>query len=145
MTPIEGSNPSLSAKGVRKKCPLWWHTYTVTTTPVPPVPPSRDAVCARLRAIEAELRERNGVESLALFGSIARDDGSAGSDVDVLVHVCRPALSHFDLVAIKHVLEDHLGRSVDVMDAARLRPRTPYSALRPALRKAVVRDRHPVF
>ena len=111
----------------------------------PPVAPTRAAVCARLRDIESELRERNGVESLALFGSMARNEARAGSDVDVLVDVRRPVFSHFDLVAIKHLLEDHLGRPVDVIDAARLRPRTPHSALHPTLHAAVVRDRHPVF
>ena len=114
-------------------------------TALPAVAPSRAAVCARLREIETELRERRGVESLALFGSMARDEAGADSDIDVLVDVRHPGFSHVELVAIKHLLEDHLGRAVDIMDAARLHPRTPYSALPPALHAAVQRDRHPVF
>ena len=83
--------------------------------------------------------------SMTAAPAVARDEAHADSDVDVLVDVHRPVFSHFDLVAIKHLLEDHLGRSVDAIDAARLRPRTPHSALSPTLHAAVVRDRHPVF
>ncbi len=45
----------------------------------------RDEVLAILRADESRLRSEFGVKSLALFGSLARDQATTGSDVDLLV------------------------------------------------------------
>ncbi len=44
----------------------------------------RAEVIARLKAIEPALRQR-GVAALYLFGSHARDEARAGSDVDIFV------------------------------------------------------------
>lgn len=68
-----------------------------------------------------DLQSRFAVESLALFGSVARDDAAPGSDVDLLVSFRRPP--GFDgYMALKWRLEELLGCRVDlVMDGA-LRP-----------------------
>ena len=44
----------------------------------------RDEIIARLKQTEPALR-RAGVKALYLFGSVARGEGSAGSDIDVFV------------------------------------------------------------
>ena len=46
----------------------------------------RDAALACLRPMEEELR-RQGLSALFLFGSVARDDASESSDVDLLFEV----------------------------------------------------------
>jgi predicted nucleotidyltransferase len=46
---------------------------------------TRDEVLAILRADESRLRSEFGVRSLSLFGSLARDQATTGSDVDLLV------------------------------------------------------------
>src|SRR5438552_3936975 len=51
---------------------------------------SRDAVIAILRAHEADLRGR-GVVRAALFGSAARGEASAASDLDILAEIDRAA------------------------------------------------------
>lgn len=51
---------------------------------------NRDEALAILRAHEAELRAA-GVESLSLFGSVARGDATADSDVDVVVRLTSEA------------------------------------------------------
>ena len=69
----------------------------------------------KLRAERDYLRERYGVESLALFGSVARDDAGPESDVDILVEFGRP-ITLFDLVAVQQYLERCLGvRRVDLV------------------------------
>ena len=45
----------------------------------------RDDVLAILRADQPRLRSEFGVKSLALFGSVARDQATSASDVDLLV------------------------------------------------------------
>jgi len=61
------------------------------------------------------------VRSLALFGSVARDEASADSDVDILVTFDGPATSarYFGL---QFCLEDLLGRPVDLVTDEALRP-----------------------
>jgi predicted nucleotidyltransferase len=76
---------------------------------------NRADVLQKLRAERDYLRERYGVESLALFGSVARDDAGPERDVDVLVEFGRP-ITLFDLVAVQQYLERCLGlRRVDLV------------------------------
>jgi predicted nucleotidyltransferase len=44
-----------------------------------------------------------GVTSIALFGSVARDEAGPSSDVDVLIDVRRP-FDLFDLAAVQSAL-----------------------------------------
>jgi len=46
---------------------------------------NRDEVLAILKVEKARLRAEFGVKSLALFGSVARNEATEGSDVDLLV------------------------------------------------------------
>ncbi|MEO0407745.1 MAG: nucleotidyltransferase family protein [Cyanobacteria bacterium P01_A01_bin.135] len=71
-----------------------------------------------------------GVESLMVFGSVARDEARADSDVDLLVEFSRP-VGLFTFCRLKRYLEEILERSVDLG--------TPDS-LRPYLREPVFRD-----
>jgi predicted nucleotidyltransferase len=67
-------------------------------------------VLQKLRAERDNLRQQYGVVSLALFGSVARDEAEPDSDVDVLVEFGRP-ITLFDLVAVQRHLERCLGVS----------------------------------
>jgi uncharacterized protein len=72
----------------------------------------RKLVLQILRDHQAELEAR-GVRSLALFGSVARDDAQPDSDVDILVEFDRP-VGLFGLVELQNHLEDLLGCKVDL-------------------------------
>jgi predicted nucleotidyltransferase len=75
-----------------------------------------------LRAREHELRAK-GVTGLALFGSTARGDVSAASDVDLVLELDESAvLGLLDLVGLKEALAEELGRPVDIAFRSRLRP-----------------------
>jgi predicted nucleotidyltransferase len=75
---------------------------------------TRGQVLDTLRAHERELRERFVVRSLAVFGSAARDEADAASDVDLLVEFDRPiGLLHLSGTAC--YLEEVLGRKVDLV------------------------------
>jgi uncharacterized protein len=70
----------------------------------------RDRVLEALLRLEPELRERFRVESLELFGSVARDKFTDASDVDLLVEFNEPVgLLH--LIGTQQFLEQRLGIS----------------------------------
>jgi len=85
-----------------------------------------------IQTLERELetlRSRFGVKSLGLFGSIARGDASADSDVDILVEFDAPSFDHY--MELKFHLEEILGRSVDLVLKG---------SLKPALRERILRE-----
>lgn len=62
-----------------------------------------------------------GVKSLAIFGSVARDEARPDSDVDILIEFDRPVT--FDLyMDVKFYLEDRLGTRVDLLSRLMLKP-----------------------
>lgn len=59
--------------------------------------------------------KRWGIQELALFGSVLRDDFSPDSDVDILITVPENRrLKLADLLQMQAELEDILGREVDL-------------------------------
>jgi uncharacterized protein len=76
---------------------------------------------ARLTACASEIRAL-GVLRLALFGSVLRGDASPESDVDLLVEF-KPGAKSFDaFMALADLLEDRLGRPVELVTAEALSP-----------------------
>ena len=75
---------------------------------------NREAAITRLRAHEAELR-RLGVQHLYLFGSTARDEAGANSDVDLFFDHERGKLSLFGLMDVKETAAKILGCKTDIM------------------------------
>jgi predicted nucleotidyltransferase len=82
----------------------------------------REEVIRKLNQRRADLRERYGVKSLALFGSVARDEATPASDVDLLVEFNRP-VGLFGLFALQDYLESLLGCPVDLGTPDSLKPR----------------------
>jgi uncharacterized protein len=75
----------------------------------------RDEVIGILRAHGNQLRRTYGVKSLALFGSVARNEATDTSDIDVLVEF-EGGVSLFDLIGLQLDLQDLLGvPKVDVV------------------------------
>lgn len=89
----------------------------------------RDDVLNLLAAHRDEIA-RFGVQSLALFGSVARDEARPESDVDVLVRFSQP-VGFFGLVRLQWFLERLLSRPVDLV--------TP-DGLKPQLRERILRE-----
>jgi len=95
---------------------------------------NRDEVIAKLRALEPQLRAA-GVVRLSLFGSTARDEARAGSDIDLLAAFdAARALSLLDVIGIENRLADLLGRKVDLVEEGTLKPRAKLDASREAVR-----------
>jgi uncharacterized protein len=81
-----------------------------------------------IRQHERELSDRYGVKSLALFGSVARDEATPASDIDLLVEFDRP-VGLFGLFALQDRLEEIFGCKVDLGTPESLKPRLRASVI----------------
>jgi len=75
---------------------------------------------------------RHGAKNIRVFGSVARGDADAASDVDVLVDM-EPGRSLLDMGGLLMDLQDLLGCSVDVVTERALRPRIRDRVLKEAV------------
>ena len=90
---------------------------------------------AELRQIVLPVLRRHGVTRAGVFGSAARGEATPESDVDILVELDEQA-SLLDFIGIKLELEDVLGRSVDLVE---------YAAIKPRLRDRILREEVPIL
>lgn len=70
---------------------------------------------------QTDLARRFTVRRIGVFGSMARDNASASSDVDVLVELAEPTFDHH--MDLKFYLESLLGRPVDLVLHDTIKPR----------------------
>lgn len=84
-------------------------------------PLSREEAVQRLENAESEIRAL-GVERLALFGSVLRDEAGPESDVDLLVGFAAGAKSFDRLLALAELLEERLGHRVELVTTEALSP-----------------------
>ncbi|MGL4608786.1 MAG: nucleotidyltransferase family protein [Trueperaceae bacterium] len=91
----------------------------------------RQEVITTLKRHQREL-ERLGVSSVQLFGSVARNEATAESDVDLLVELSRPMGLEF--FGLQEKFETFLHRPVDVGTPDSLREPIKESVLKEAVR-----------
>jgi predicted nucleotidyltransferase len=98
--------------------------------------PVAEDVVAVLRAHEGELRAA-GIRRLSLFGSVARGDAGAASDIDLAAELDPAArLDLFRLTALERRIGELLGRQVDLL---------PEPAEKARLQAQIDRDRRVAF
>ena len=91
----------------------------------------RKAECINiLMAYMNILKEKYGITSLSLFGSTARNEQTANSDIDLFVDTKTP--NPFLLMDAKEFLENVTGSSVDIV--------RNHQNLNPRLRKRILKD-----
>jgi predicted nucleotidyltransferase len=97
-------------------------------------PPDRQSVLRRLKTMEADLR-RDGVTMLWMFGSVARNAATAGSDIDLAVEFSPESKATLLTVArIQQDIQDALGVPVDIGIRDDLRPHVIEGFRRDAVR-----------
>ncbi len=87
-----------------------------------------DRIAEALRGVVAPY----DVRAVYLFGSFARGEAGPQSDIDVRLE-CGPEIDYADLLDIQELLEERLGRSVEIVA-------NPLEFMRPAFRRRVQRD-----
>lgn len=86
-----------------------------------------------LRAHQGELR-RLGVSHAAVFGSVARGEAQAGSDIDVLVELDeRHPIGIFEYARLKLYIDELLGGAGDVVSRTTLKSTLRDNILRDAV------------
>jgi predicted nucleotidyltransferase len=81
---------------------------------------NRQTILACLREGKPELMQQFPLHRLALFGSYARDESSAASDIDILVDV-DPTIG-LGFVTLAEQLEKLLGQKVDLVSRRAIKP-----------------------
>lgn len=94
----------------------------------------RDEILSLLEA-NRDAIGRFGVDSLHLFGSAARDEAGASSDIDLLVGF-ESSPSFSDFMKLRIFLEDLFGTDVDLVTQNGLRERVRPYVEREAIRVA---------
>ncbi len=78
---------------------------------------TREQIISKLASLMPRLAADYGVLHLDLFGSVARGDFGDESDVDVLLTFRPDAIvTLFTYAGVKDLLEEELGREVDVVE-----------------------------
>ena len=96
----------------------------------------RDEVLKILAANRERLKEFS-VKSLAIFGSVARDEATDASDIDLLVEFEEGhPTGLFEFIALMNRLEDLLGCKVDLVMVDALRAEFREQVLKEAIRAA---------
>lgn len=86
-----------------------------------PGPLTREQVIECLRSAEPEIRAL-GVRRLALFGSVSRNEARLDSDVDLLVQFLPGTKTYDKFVLLCELLEQRLGRRVELVTTEALSP-----------------------
>jgi uncharacterized protein len=92
----------------------------------------RDEIIEIINNHREELSTQYGVSSLALFGSVARDEATSTSDVDLLVEFDRP-VGLFGLFALQDHLEKLFECPADLGTPDSLKPRLRENVLEEAI------------
>jgi predicted nucleotidyltransferase len=92
----------------------------------------KQKIVAILKEHQKEIKNFN-IQKISIFGSVARDEETPKSDIDILIKFSGPAT--FDLyMDLKFFLEDLLERKVDLVTEDALRPE-----IRPFIEKDLIR------
>lgn len=94
----------------------------------------RDDVLKIISSHRQEL-QRFKVKSLAIFGSVARDQARSDSDIDVLVEFSQP-VGIFEFLDLKEYLESILSARVDLATEPALKKQFRDQILKEAIRAA---------
>ena len=81
-----------------------------------------DEVITALRGLKDLIRKKFKAEIVGIFGSVARREQTAESDLDVLVRFGQGA-TLFDVVELEYFLEEKFSCKVDVVSEKTLKPR----------------------
>jgi uncharacterized protein len=90
---------------------------------------------SQIKKVAVPILNAHGIRKAAVFGSVARGEETAASDLDLLIELPKP-IGLLPFVDLKLELEDALYRKVDLVE---------YEALHPRLRSRILADQIPIL
>jgi predicted nucleotidyltransferase len=93
---------------------------------------NKEQIITTLKNHQANFKQL-GVVRLALFGSVARNEATENSDIDLLVTFSQQPVTSVDYFNLQFYLEDLLGCSIDLITDKALR-----KELRPYIEKELI-------
>ncbi|MCL5411726.1 MAG: nucleotidyltransferase family protein [Patescibacteria group bacterium] len=88
-----------------------------------------DQVKSKIDSHREQLRKDYHVKQIGVFGSVARNENVAGSDVDILVDFSEP-IGFFKFVELEESLSKILGRKVDLVTKKAIKQRIKDNVLK---------------
>lgn len=80
-----------------------------------------DELIRHLKSLKSELKNKFGIEQIALFGSYARGEANEESDIDIAV-ISIKEKNYFTLVSVMNYIEEKLHKNVDMGYFDSIRP-----------------------
>ncbi|MDO5843729.1 MAG: nucleotidyltransferase family protein [Methanocorpusculum sp.] len=81
----------------------------------PPYKSIKEDVLKKLETNLSEIRERFGIETIGIFGSVARGEDTSESDIDILYKFSTKTIRLRQFMGLKEYLEDLFERNVDLI------------------------------
>ncbi len=91
---------------------------------------TKDELLETLSSLKHELKQKFGIEEIALFGSYARDEANEESDVDIAIMKVDNK-DYFNRVQAKYYLEKFFQKKVDI---------GYFDSMRPIIQKYIKKD-----
>jgi predicted nucleotidyltransferase len=82
---------------------------------------SRKNILASLKNLKKEVAKEYSVKTIGVFGSVARDEQTGQSDIDLLVEFSKP-VGFITFMRLENFLSERLGNKVDLVTSDSLKP-----------------------
>jgi uncharacterized protein len=82
---------------------------------------SRQDILVSLKNLKREVAKEYSVKKIGLFGSVARDEQTLRSDIDLLVEFSKP-VGFVNFMRLENFLSERLGEKVDLVTPDSLKP-----------------------
>jgi len=82
---------------------------------------NRQDILASLKNLKREVAQEYSVKTIGVFGSVARDEQTVQSDIDLLVEFSKP-VGFVTFMRLENFLSKRLGKQVDLVTSDSLKP-----------------------
>ena len=82
---------------------------------------TRQDILSSLKKIKREVEQEYSVKTIGVFGSVARDEQTGKSDIDLLVEFSKP-VGFVTFMRLENFLSERLGNQVDLVTSDSLKP-----------------------
>ncbi len=82
---------------------------------------TRQDILASLKKLKGEVAREYSVKTIGVFGSVARNEQTGTSDIDLLVEFSKP-VGFVTFMRLENFLSERLGNRVDLVTSDSLKP-----------------------